>query len=234
MTVAVWIGILFLVGVLFGVGVAVRDLVRRHRGRLLHPLVFLKFAALLFILVGFFGFVGRMLLSTGGSAKVPGYVEFPVEPDQISFTDSKGNIFVPLTEIGRMQVYSPDRSFRYSWYFPTFGGSARVDLVDDSTISIFTVKQRSLADYDVRGKVRSLFYGAPLNSLRDDHSQIDYPPKIASSYLLLSCTSLVGAWITGLGGILLLLGIDRFERRKRRRIRVSDKVAPRLAQVIPP
>jgi len=234
MTIAVWIGVLFLIGVVYSVRIGFRDVMKRHRGRLVQPVPLLKFAALLFILVGFFGFVGRMMLSTGLSANIPGYIEFPVEPDQYSFSDSKGNIFVPLTEIGRMQVYSPDRAFRYSWHFPTFGGNARVDLIDDSTVSVFTVKRRSLADYDIRGKMKSMVYGASLGSLLEYQNHVDFNTKITSSYLLVSCTSIVGAWVTGLGGILILLAVEKFERRKRRLSRVSDKVGPRLAQVIPP
>jgi hypothetical protein len=234
MAVAGWIGVLFLVGVLFGVGMGVRDVRKRHRGQLLHPIVVLKGVGMLFVLVGFSGFVGRMLLTSGWSAKVPGYVEFPVEPDAISFTDSKGNIFVPLAEIGRMQVYSPDRAFRCGWSFQTFGGNARVDLIDDSTVSVFTVKRRSLADYDIRGNLRSMEFGASLGSLQDYRNHVDFPPKITSPYLLLSCTSLVGAWVTGLGGLLLLLGIEKFEHRKIRRIRISSEIPPRLAQTIHP
>lgn len=233
MTAAVWIGIVFLVGVVFSVGVGVRDLLKRHRGRILQPLVLLKFFCLLSILVGFVGFAGRMILSTGLGAKLPGYVEFPVEPDQTTFTDSKGNIFVPLVELGRMQVYSPDRAFRYAWSFPTYGGEARVDLVDDSTVSIFTLKHRSLADYDIRGNVRALSYGAPLGSLSDFRLHADFSPKITSSYLLLACTSIVGAWITGLGGILLLLGLEKFERRRKQRIPVADKMPSGLASATP-
>ena len=104
---------------------------------------------LLFILMGFTGFIGGALITMG----VVNYdKEVPLGDITGVVVDNKGHIFVGLGFYGMVQEYDTDGVFVKNWRVSASGGTFNIDLTKDQKILISTARGSKQILYDQNGK----------------------------------------------------------------------------------
>lgn len=125
--------------------------------------------ALFFILIGFTGFVGGILITT---SIIEFTNELPLGDTEGIVVDRFGQIYVGLGFYGKVQVYDSEGHFLRNWKVESLGGSFRVDLTKEQNILIATARGSKQIVYDSIGNMIS-------NSVIDRiYSRSDKPTDI--------------------------------------------------------
>lgn len=108
--------------------------------------------ALFFILIGFTGFVGGILITT---SVIEFTKELPLGDTEGIAVDKFGRIYVGLGFYGKVQVYDSEGHFLRNWKVESSGGPFRVDLTKEQNILIATARGSKQIVYDSIGNILS-------------------------------------------------------------------------------
>jgi len=110
-------------------------------------------AAMLFT-IGAVGFLGSAL-SSMGVFHWPNSFEWPAGYCSGVVTTPQGHFMVPLTRIGRVQIYDQDWKFVRGWNVDASSGAFKLFIKDTNHIQVVTVRGRRLLEYDFEGHLLS-------------------------------------------------------------------------------
>jgi hypothetical protein len=208
---ALFIILVLIIGGTFIAGAAAALLAGlRERG--LRRVLWLLCASL--ILYGGVAFFGQALSATGGLSFLGPSFEWPMGYVRGVVRDSAGRYIAIHGPAGRIQVYDNQGRFVRGWFVRTCGGSAKLRVIDNDYVEVFTAVRQRRFLFSPDGTLLQEGTYAPKS-----YDDLPFGPAIAMTFdtpwALSPFTHPLIAWGMVFLGMLGLLALDRTKRKSR-------------------
>jgi hypothetical protein len=184
----------------------------------------IHFISVVMIFVGFSGFVGQAIVSSGALGQMS-RIAWPVgrTTDAIQLPD--GRYAIPLEHIARIQIYSPDLHFQYGWQVSTGSGAFTLLSAPNGRLQIYTARGRHHYVYQPDGKLVSARIYDYKTETYPRHDPAAVSLSIPSPWWAFPFRGPFYSWAFGAGGIALIIVTTTREERAARRRRASVRAS---------